>query len=135
MVGSDNLTLFEVNEAAEIIKKAVDPEANIIFGVVHDSRMDKDVKITLIATGFEVKNQIAGLGQDDGKVEEFLKEWKTEDQLDIPSFLRRPMYNQRNLSNTAPKVGADYKGAYPQPSKGAYPQSPANRAPYRPGQR
>jgi len=39
---------------AEIIKQAVEsPDANIIFGVVRDSRMDKDIKITLIATGFE----------------------------------------------------------------------------------
>ena len=47
------MSLFEVNEAAEIIKQAVDPEANIIFGVVRDTRMDKDIKITLIATGFQ----------------------------------------------------------------------------------
>jgi cell division GTPase FtsZ len=54
VVGNDNLSLFEVNEAAEIIKQAVDPDANIIFGVVRDNLMDKDIKITLIATGFEI---------------------------------------------------------------------------------
>ena len=53
VTGGDNLSLFEVNQAAEIIKQAVDPEANIIFGVVRDSLMDKDIKITLIATGFQ----------------------------------------------------------------------------------
>src|SRR3989338_2703187 len=52
IVGGNNLTLFEVNQAAEVIKAAVDPEANIIFGVARDTTMDKEVKITLIATGF-----------------------------------------------------------------------------------
>jgi len=47
VTGGDNLSLFEVNQAAEIIKQAVDPDANIIFGVVRDSTMDKDIKITL----------------------------------------------------------------------------------------
>ncbi len=48
-----NLGLFEVNEAAEIIKEAADPEANIIFGTVIDERMGDDVMITVIATGFD----------------------------------------------------------------------------------
>ena len=50
--GGESLTLFEVNEAAEIIGKAVDPDANIIFGVVFDPKMDNEVRLTLIATGF-----------------------------------------------------------------------------------
>ncbi len=97
VVGGDSLALFEVNEAAEVIKQAVDPEANIIFGVVHDSEMDKEVKITLIATGFVSKTQVPGTNKDD-EIMEFLKEWKSEDQLDIPAFLRRPLFNQRRLA-------------------------------------
>ena len=97
VVGGDSLSLFEVNEAAEIIKQAVDPEANIIFGVVHDPEMEKEVKITLIATGFTSKTEVPGANQDD-EITEFLKEWKTEDQLDIPAFLRRPLVNQRRLA-------------------------------------
>ena len=45
--------LFEVDEAAEIIKETADPEANIIFGTVIDERMGDDVSITVIATGFD----------------------------------------------------------------------------------
>ncbi len=103
VVGSENLSLFEVNEAAEVIKAAVDPEANIIFGVVHDPTMDKEIKITLIATGFEAKNESSGSTSRDDELTEFLKEWKTEDQLDIPAFLRRPLFNQRRLS-VSPKA-------------------------------
>ena len=104
VVGSDDLSLFEVNEAAEIIKAAVDPEANIIFGVVHDSEMDKEIRITLIATGFTTNTNLPGDNKED-EITEFLKECKNEDQLDIPAFLRRPLYNQRRApaqSTTTP---------------------------------
>jgi cell division protein FtsZ len=52
ITGDESLGLFEVNTAAEIVRNAVDPEANIIFGTTIDPRMEGKVKITLIATGF-----------------------------------------------------------------------------------
>ncbi len=48
-----NLSLFEVNEAAEIIKQKAHPDANIIFGAVIDENLEDELRITLIATGFE----------------------------------------------------------------------------------
>ena len=101
VVGGESLTLFEVNEAAAVIKEAVDPEANIIFGVVNDPAMDKEIKITLIATGFVSRVQTPGRNVDD-EIADFLKDWKSEDQLDIPTFLRRPLFNQRRLTTTQP---------------------------------
>ena len=53
ITGGPDLTLFEVNAAAEIIHSAADPEANIIFGSVIDERMDGEVNISVIATGFD----------------------------------------------------------------------------------
>src|SRR5256712_2352281 len=53
ITGGPDLTLFEVNDAAEIIHAAADPEANIIFGAVIDERMGGEVKISVIATGFD----------------------------------------------------------------------------------
>jgi cell division protein FtsZ len=53
VTGGSDLGLFEVNEAAEVIKEAADPEANIIFGTVIDDRMRDEVKVTVIATGFD----------------------------------------------------------------------------------
>src|SRR5690349_22751375 len=50
--GSD-MTLFEVHEAASIIQEAADEEANIIFGTVIDPKMKDEVKVTVIATGFD----------------------------------------------------------------------------------
>jgi cell division protein FtsZ len=52
ITGGHDLTLHEVNAAAEIIFEAVDPNANIIFGAVIDERLQGEVRITVIATGF-----------------------------------------------------------------------------------
>jgi len=52
ITGGSDLTLHEVNAAAEIIYEVVDPEANIIFGAVIDDRMQGEIRITVIATGF-----------------------------------------------------------------------------------
>ena len=53
ITGGADLTLFEVNEAAEIIQQAADPEAEILFGCVNDETMAGSVKVTVIATGFD----------------------------------------------------------------------------------
>lgn len=53
ITGGMDMTLFEVNEAADIISQAAHPEANIIFGAVQDPNFDGRVKITVIATGFD----------------------------------------------------------------------------------
>ncbi len=53
ITGGMDMTLFEVNEAADIISQAAHPEANIIFGAVQDPSYDGKVKITVIATGFD----------------------------------------------------------------------------------
>jgi cell division GTPase FtsZ len=56
--GGPGLSLFEVEEAASIIKETADPEANIIFGTVIDERMGEEVSITVIATGFDSSRKI-----------------------------------------------------------------------------
>jgi len=63
ITGGADLTLFEVNEAAEIIHQAADPEANIIFGAVIDDRMGADVKISVIATGFDPSRPLKRIEQ------------------------------------------------------------------------
>jgi len=99
VVGGSDLTLFEVNEAAEVIRKAVDPDANIIFGVASDSNMGADVRITLITTGFVCPT---GLGDEDEDREltQQLKGIKSEDELDVPSFLRRPLFSRKRQVTT-----------------------------------
>jgi cell division protein FtsZ len=83
ITGSSDLSLFEVNEAAEIIAAAADHEANIIFGAVLDDKMEDSVRVTVIATGFDNKSsQKPELS--DPEIKPF-----TVDDLDIPAFLRR----------------------------------------------
>jgi cell division protein FtsZ len=53
VTGGSDMTLFEVHEAASIIQEAADEEANIIFGTVIDPRMKDEIKVTVIATGFD----------------------------------------------------------------------------------
>src|SRR5205807_2523463 len=53
ITGGPDMTLFEVHEAASIIQEAADEEANIIFGTVIDPRMGDEIKVTVIATGFD----------------------------------------------------------------------------------
>ncbi len=84
--GGSNLTLFECNEAAEVIAQAVDPEANIIFGVVFNSQMEDEVQITIIATGFTAHY---GAGVPTEAELRRLLRGVAEDSLDVPSFLRR----------------------------------------------
>ena len=64
VTGGPSLGLFEVDEAAEIIKEMADPEANIIFGTVIDERMGDDLQITVIATGFDHNRANAYPGLD-----------------------------------------------------------------------
>ncbi len=96
VVGGSNLTLFEVNRAAEVIKQAVAPEANIIFGVAYDASMDKDVKITLIATGFVSGKGLLRAGLSEEAKQFLMKLKNNEAELDAPSFLRHPEFSQRH---------------------------------------
>ena len=101
VVGGSNLSLFEVNQAADVIKAAVDPDANIIFGVANDPTMENEVKITLITTGFHAKLGMGKAEEEEDELTKLLKGMKTEDELDVPSFLRRPLFSHRRHT-TAP---------------------------------
>lgn len=88
ITGGQNLTLFEVNEASEIIAEAADPEANIIFGAVIDEGLKDEVRVTVIATGFDqIKSATGGLKGGTGEVLRPVA--ATAEDLDIPEFLRR----------------------------------------------
>jgi cell division protein FtsZ len=85
VTGGPSLTLFECNEAAQVIGQAVDPDANIIFGVVFDPKMDSEVRITVIATGF-AKTPGGGVRSSE-ELRRLIR--GGSDALDMPSFLRR----------------------------------------------
>ncbi len=92
VTGGADLTLHEVFDAAEVVAKAAHPEANIIYGMVIDPKMEQEVKITVIATGFgQVSRQPAMVPLDDriGRPAFPLPTIDAQDDWDIPPFLRR----------------------------------------------
>jgi cell division protein FtsZ len=113
--GGSDLGLFEVHEAADIISKAAHPDANIIFGAVVDDQLGDEVRVTVVASGFDrwqpaeepvaqpqhydVEDEYESpmLEEDEEEEEEWAAEPRyvfdsdtEEEDLDIPSFLRRP---------------------------------------------
>ena len=89
VVGGQDLTLAEINAAAEVVYENADPDANIIFGALVDPRMENDVSITVLATGFtdvkgsasasspnalfNSKAKVAGAGAEDTLDPDFYK--------------------------------------------------------------
>ncbi len=87
VAGGSDLSLYEVNDAAEVIRQAVDPEAIVIFGVVLDQNMGNDIRLTLVATGFASKDALSGISWEN-RMMRTLKGVKSEEELGIPAFMR-----------------------------------------------
>ncbi len=93
ITGGHDLLLHEVSEASAIIHDAADADANIIFGAVLDERMKDEIKITVIATGFDRRAEAMGLGSvpvsTASVVSAKLQPQNSLPELEIPAFLRR----------------------------------------------
>jgi cell division protein FtsZ len=85
--GGANLTLYEVNEAADVLKQVINPEANIIFGVAQNPDLANKLKITLIATNFASKLGLADIKREE-EYTQLLRGLKT-DEFSLEAFLRR----------------------------------------------
>lgn len=86
VTGGKDLTLNEVHTASEVVSRMVDPDANIIFGTVTDPKMENEVKMTIIATGFPGAD---GSADQQAALAEQLKDViGDEEALDLPPFLR-----------------------------------------------
>ena len=102
ITGGTDLTIQEVQESADFIGKMVDPEANIIFGMVTDPKMEDEVRITVIATGLP-----QGTGEAEQSLEELVEdtlaegtptplvEEAPEPRVELPGFLRRFGFGRR----------------------------------------
>jgi cell division protein FtsZ len=102
ITGGSDVGLLEANTAAELVQRSADPEANIIFGTVTDDSMGDEIKITVIATGFEKENERANgiSGYENIVADAWRKRTTTtsststsvdnnSNDLDIPTFLRK----------------------------------------------
>jgi cell division protein FtsZ len=112
ITGGPDMTLYEIHEASSLIQSEAHEDANIIFGTVVDETMGDEIRITVIATGFEntelPRNNVTSLGsvrRSNLAIPTFIRQEKTKDaaapmkpgiddaeenpDLDIPTFLRR----------------------------------------------
>ena len=93
VTGGETLGLHEVNTAAELVQRSVDPEANIIFGAVIDKSLDEDIVITVIATGFDkepgTKETTIGKTAWTTKQSTPVPNNSTGLDIDIPPFLQK----------------------------------------------
>jgi cell division protein FtsZ len=110
VTGGSDLSLYEVNQAAAIIKETAHPDVNLIFGAVIDPAMGDDLRVTVIATGFERTGGMkrsssrmrrlaqSAVVQEQTQIEsvenaipadEFVPQTIDVNDLDIPAFLRR----------------------------------------------
>src|SRR2546423_665541 len=96
IAGGSDLGLFEVNEAAEIIHGVAHPDANIIFGMANDDGMGDEVRVTVIAAGFDRWDESKGRDEraartlgltSDGRLDEE-PGLSDDDDFDVPSFLK-----------------------------------------------
>jgi cell division protein FtsZ len=111
VTGGENLTLFEVNQAAAIIKETAHPDVNLIFGAVIDPSMGDEIRLTVIATGFDStsmharsqrtrftsalnsgSSEAARLEKTETPVKRSLAEFGSQlyntDEIEVPAFLR-----------------------------------------------
>jgi cell division protein FtsZ len=96
ITGGKDLGLFEVNDAAEIIQNAADPNANIIFGAVIDESMSDEVRVTVIGTGFDHRpgrtaRRDSRARRDRGpRIDDRQRSSLelSDDDIDVPPFLR-----------------------------------------------
>lgn len=107
ITGGNDLSMLEVDEASRVITEAADPEANIIFGAVINDSYTGEIKITVVATGFDYKQNensylrsnsaFTGQPMSRGNTSSMNKNQNqmpikhTENELDIPAFIRQKM--------------------------------------------
>jgi cell division protein FtsZ len=117
ITGGTNLSLYEVNEAADIVSSAADPDVNMIFGAVINEDLKNEIVVTVIATGFEdnqkqasaarrtqqpiatnrptpISNANPGRSKEEEEEKSFFS-MSNLDNLDIPAFLRNRRRNKK----------------------------------------
>lgn len=95
VTGGPNLTLFEVEEAADVIRTSANTDINTIFGAVINENLTDEIIVTVIATGFESNNKDNSRSftrREDLKDEESSEQDSGTDETDIPSFLRKRVF-------------------------------------------
>jgi hypothetical protein len=110
ITGGRNMTMHEIDEAAKTITDAVDPEANIIFGAVLDENMDDDIKITVVATGFDEAKKAAAHHEtrhESVPVAVVTPEPEPEPEPELSLPVQTPVMQRQPFINEPPRVEHD----------------------------
>jgi cell division protein FtsZ len=99
ITGGNDMSMFEVDEAARIVTEAADSEANIIFGAVVNNSFAGEIKVTVIATGFDdlpaedfsPDSNLKRVSRPNSQGDDDRKLPKSEDDLEIPAFMRKTL--------------------------------------------
>ncbi|MDP4008754.1 MAG: cell division protein FtsZ [Candidatus Peregrinibacteria bacterium] len=102
ITGGNDLSMFEVDEAAKVITSAADPDANIIFGAVINENYTGEIKVTVVATGFDESTHrsddfFSGVSAASSSMGGHMNN-TSENELDVPAFLRKKMGGVRPVS-------------------------------------
>jgi cell division protein FtsZ len=97
-----DITLFEVSEASTLIQGEADEDANIIFGTVIDENMGDEIRITVIATGFEQ----GGKKRQAAPNVSHLSSYRQREDLSTPAFMRKDKDKTPLATQAAFKMGA-----------------------------
>lgn len=91
VTGGENLTLFEVEEAAEVIRTSANTDINTIFGAVINENLNDEIIVTVIATGFEDadKSKVAATTKNETNNVNTINDDDDDDDSDLPPFLRK----------------------------------------------
>lgn len=112
VTGGPDMTLFEVHEAASVIQSAADEEANIIFGTVIDPRMKDELKVTVIATGFDAATK----GLLNSRGESLSSQQPASRGTQAPPVPYRPFAPGKDKEK---EIAAQHEEPAPQPQVGA----------------
>tara|TARA_B100000003_G_scaffold207349_1_gene224758 strand:+ start:486 stop:1697 length:1212 start_codon:yes stop_codon:yes gene_type:complete len=102
ITGGDDLTLMEANEATTIIFEEAGPSANIIFGAVIDPNMKDEIRVTVIATGFNIPKEVTKVNRLENKDHDIIETPRTHD---LQEQINKPLHVQK----TPDEISEDIK--------------------------
>ncbi|MDI9888075.1 cell division protein FtsZ [Streptomyces sp. HNM0645] len=120
--GGSDLGLFEINEAAQLVSEAAHPEANIIFGAVIDDALGDEVRVTVIAAGFDG-------GQPPARRDNVIGSSSAKREEPVPAARPEPARSLGGLGTVPPREESAPAEPAPAASEASVPQSPSPQVP------
>jgi cell division protein FtsZ len=127
ITGSSNLSLYEVNEAAEAIKEAADPEANIIFGTSFNERLGDEVMVTVIATGFDGGKRRSSVHREGAGVSEGAASTRVAHERDFLQELERQRHDDGDRTFPSREGDQEVAASVPRPERAVAEPASARR--------